>query len=337
MASVLYNVTYSPTVGSLGTLIEYKNANDSTWIIPDTPANPTTLSSYPLTLETENTYNIRVSSYGGSCTAKYKLITVIVAAGGPCCPEGYTLSSDSTYCYQENTTEPTILETDYCLAVSQLSTQYTINGTCFYDAGYTDKLVGAFTLVTTTPQWREASSVVGPMNREGVWVDSDCNGAKDPLTAGQVLNITFPITTTSPTTLYVGIAGDNAFKLQINGVTIVDCTLAFPAQGGPAGANFNFWHVFPVVIGAGTNYFSFSGVGDGSVNDSFAAVVYDNSLAELTAATDDSQLNILFKTSNLVGDPIEIAECPTGYFLDTSEGPGAYVCRQILLESTITC
>lgn len=338
MAEVIYNVTFTPTVGAMGTLIEYKNADDSVWLTPDSPANPTTLATYPLSLETGNSYNIRVSAYGCPGTPRYKLVNVTVEEGGPCCPEGYYLSPDEAYCYQENTVSPTIIDTGLCLAQSQLASQYSVNGACLYEPGYTTRLVGSYTSLTAQPQWMEIPlSVDGPMNRDGIWVDSDCNGTKDPLTEGLVVNFTYPLTVASPSTVYVGIGGDNTFKLEVNGTTIVDCDETFPAQGGPSGANFNFWHIFPVDILSGTNYFSFSSVGDGSTNDSFAAVIYDNTALEIAAATDDSELTILFRTSDLIGDAIEIATCPEGYFLDTSDGPGSYVCRQIITTETSTC
>lgn len=332
MPSIVYNVTFTPTVGSLGTLIEYKNSEDSVWITPNAPANPTSLATYPLSLETENSYNIRVSSYGGSCTPKYKIVNVTVTSSGNCCPEGYTLSPDTTYCFQEDTVAPTIIETDYCLAVSQLNTQYSSAGTYLYDPGYTTQLAGSSTLLTTEPQWKEqAGQVLGPMNRDGVWVDSDCNGTKDPLTVGQTLIITYPIYIVSPMTVYIGIGGDNTFSLRHNGTVIVDRDVTF------GGDNFNFWHVFPLDLVSGVNYLTFEAVGDGSTNDSFAAAVYNNTSGEITAATDDSELNILFHTAQLIGDPIQIAACPDDYFLDTSEGPGSYICRKITTTSSTPC
>lgn len=335
--AVVYNVTFAPTLGSLGTLIEYKEATSSVWITPDTPVNPTTLATYPLSLETGTDYNIRVSAVC-SGTPKYKLLNVSVAEGGPCCPEGYTLSADETYCYQESTVEPTVVQSDICLAPSPLVSQYSTAGTYFYDPGYTIRLVGGNTLVQVQPQWQETPSMtVGPMNRDAVWVDTDCNGTKDALTAGQVLQITFLLPLTVATTMFVGIGGDNTFKLTLNGTTIVDCDTTFPAQGGPSSNNFNFWHVFPVDLIGGDNYFVFSGIGDGSTNDSFAAVVYNNSIGELTAATDDSQLDILFRTSDYTGEHIDIATCPGGYFLDTTAGQGNYICRQIITTASTPC
>jgi hypothetical protein len=335
---MIYNINFTPTVGALGTLIEFKESTESTWVVADDAANPTTLSTFPLDLTPGLTYNIRLSSVSSSCTPKYKIINVVAGGSGTCCPAGYTLSPDESYCYQEDTASPTIVESDYCLAISQLSSQYSSSGSYVYEPGYTIHLVGSRTFMGLQPQWREQSGqVLGPMNRDGIWVDSDCNGTKDSLTVGQSLQITHIIDLVSPQTFYIGMAGDNTFKVEINGTTVVDCNLTDPAGGEPVGANFNLWHIFPINLPAGTNYLLFSGIGDGSTNDSLAFAIYDNTKAEILAATDDSELNIIFRSSELIGDPIQIATCPAGYFLDTSEGPGSYVCRQIITTSTISC
>jgi len=69
MAIVAKTVTFNPTFGSTGTLIEYKKYGDLTWTVPSTPANPTTTNSYPLSLEEGATYYIALSSVGTNCSA----------------------------------------------------------------------------------------------------------------------------------------------------------------------------------------------------------------------------------------------------------------------------
>lgn len=86
-------ISFTPTPGSWGTLIEYRRSDSSTWITPSSPANPTTLISYLLTLEDGYTYYVRVSAYGGACTKKYTLLTI--NTGGP-----LTWVADSVYCQQ---------------------------------------------------------------------------------------------------------------------------------------------------------------------------------------------------------------------------------------------
>lgn len=331
MATIIYNLTFTPTPGSYGTLVEYREQGGDTWVVPDTSPNPTALLNYNLVLETNTTYDIRVSANGGNCIKRYRFISLSTSAGN-CCPDGYTLAPDESYCYQILDTSPTIIQSDICLTASTLVSQYSTAGTRLYAPGYGTDLSGSFTTLTTQPQWREISgNIVGPMNRSSVWVDTDCNGVKDPLTAGQVLQITIPVVSSVAKTIYVGIGGDNTFRLDVNGVTIVDRDASY------LGFNFNYWHVFPVNINSGTNYFNFRAVGDGSTNDSFAAVGYDNTQTELTSATSDGDLNIIFQTQDYRGVHIDIATCPGGYFLDTSGGQGNYNCIQFNTTTTEGC
>jgi len=56
----------------------------------------------------------------------------------------------------------------------------------------------------------------------------------------------------------------------------------------------------------------------------------DNTAEQIQAATQDSDLTFLFRTSEYLGETIDIATCPDGWVLDTSGGSGSYVCRRIL-------
>lgn len=331
MAESTYRISFTPRPGSLGTQVDYRVQNGS-WITPSSPPNPTTLGYYDLSLTKGQTYNIRLSSTGIKCAPKYQYITIAVPLDSNCCAAGYTLSPDGTYCYKEETVPPTTVQSDICFAASKLVTQYSSSGTYLYNTGYTTTLSGTSTLLTTQPQWKEQTGqAVGPMNRDGVWVDANCDGTQDALTTGYRLNMTAVIHLTTPKTLYIGMGGDNTFRAELNGVVVVDRNNTGDSD------NFNFFHVFPVDFPAGTNYVNFSGVGDGSTQDSLAAVIYDNTASEITSATSDAQLNRLFHSGSLVGGRLDIATCPDGYFLDTSGGQGSYVCKRVLTDSPFSC
>ncbi len=337
MALVNVHIVWDEVPGSYGTLVEYRLQDGTIWTTPTSPTNPTLEGEYDIELESGNYYYIRLTTTSPTCASSSITKRIFVPGAGACCPYPYTLSPDESYCYQEETVAPTVIQSNICLAISQLVTQYSSAGTALYDPGYTIRLVGSSTSLLTTYWKEQVGQVTGPMNREGVWVDTDCNGTKDGLTSGQVLQLSFDISTPVAKTVYVGMGGDNTFKMVLNGTTIVDCDTANPAQGGPSSANFNIWHVFPVDLVSGPNHITFSGVGDGSTNDSFAAVIYDNDAAEISAASSDGDLTILFSTSDLIGDHIDIATCPATYTLDTSGGPGAYTCRRITTTATIPC
>lgn len=253
------------------------------------------------------------------------------------CPAGYTLSQDGTFCYQEQTQPPTITNSGYCVAPSQ-NGAYSNYFTRIYNPGFSQSSLSLFSAppadifaeFAADFQWSNTvvNATQGPMNRDGVWIDSDCDGNKDALAANSQVTFAFAYNNTGPArTVYVGIAGDNLFELKVNNNTIAQATNAAIPE------HFRIWHVIPVQINNGINYFNFIGTGDGGVNDSLAAVIYDNTPAQIQAATNDSQLNILFHSGQLIGTTIQVATCPAGWNLDTSGGPGNYICRRIIITN----
>jgi len=270
---------------------------------------------------------------------------------GPTCSPGYTLSPDGTYCYKEETMPPDIISSGFCIAESNLSPEYSQNGTKLWlTDNYNSTLTDANWILLTSNYWRgnpagsgetvnggnppggatpDPGSPASPMNREGVWVDTNCDGLKDGLTAGQILQFTTRIDSPTAKTVFVGVGGDNTFKVSLNGVTIVDRDSSFGTS------NFSIWYAFPVNLVAGPNFINFQAIGDGSVNDAAAITIMDNTTEEIQAATQDSDLTFLFRTSTYVGETIDIATCPDGWVLDTSGGSGNYVCRRVLTEEPV--
>lgn len=253
------------------------------------------------------------------------------------CPPEYTKSDDGNRCQKIDTQPPTVLYSNYCLAPSAHPV-YSTFFTRVYNPGFNPNTVGQYTIpvseiaaILNTPTvWRNtaSSSADGPMNYDGVWVDSDCDGYKDPLLTGAQTTIAFAFENAGEErTVYVGIGGDNYFTLKVNGTVIAKTTYV-------DSESFRIWHVFPVLLKHGWNDFNAVVEGDGSVNDCVAMAVYNNTLAELQAATSRSNLTFLFNSASLVGQHIDVATCPDGYSLDTTGGAGNYTCRQV---STIDC
>jgi hypothetical protein len=231
----------------------------------------------------------------------------------------------------ELTTAATVTNAGYCVAPSPLNV-YGDFFTRIYKPGFSNTSIALITApssdveaeMTTAVQWKNAAgnTTHGPCNRSGVWIDSDCNGTKDALTTGVQVTIPFAYNNGGPArTVYVGVMGDNEFTLKVNGATIAQ------TDGTRSLQNFHIFHIFPVTLLAGqTNYFNVVGVGDGSVNDSIGMIVYDNTAAQLEAATNDASLTILFNSISLVGTGIDVATCPTGYNLDNTGG--IYICKK---------
>lgn len=336
---IYYNILFVPRSGAKGTLIQYKKQGQIGWTTPQSPANPTMLSPYLLQLEENTTYYIAISSVGDNCVQQNEIHQVVTPKLTPCCPAGFTLVPDESFCYREETQAPEVETSGICLAPSPRSPEYSLLGAKLYDPGYSVRLHGTFTLMTT-PYWQgtPAGNISNsPMNKDAVWIDSNCDGTKDPLRNGAILQFTYLLDTPVAKTVYIGIGGDNTFRVDINNNSIVNCDGTFPAGGGGETDNFTYWHLFPVQLRAGPNYINFQSVGDGSINDAFAAVIYDNSAVQLQNADSDERLNMLFRTRTFIGTTVDIATCPPDFTLDTSGGAGNYICRKFIETPTISC
>lgn len=103
--------------------------------------------------------------------------------------------------------------------------------------------------------------------------------------------LTFCTTINVPVTkqYYIGLGGDNKMSytaLTANGTIL--STVTQPA-GNPT-SNFNYWHIYPVVLSGGTCQINISNTNGGGPDNfagpgNFAAEIYDNTLQELTGFT----------------------------------------------------
>jgi hypothetical protein len=349
VATVKYNITFIPRAGSFGTQISYRTENEVMWTTPQSPANPTMLSTYPIELEENKTYYVAIASVGRNCQEKKIIRTVVTPKLTPCCPVEYTLSPDQSYCYLEQTMPPVVETENICVAPSRRTPDYTGNGTRLFRTlgSYTPQLVGQPTWLKT-PYWNGSprgagevaapGEVPSPMNRLGVWIDSDCNGEKNSLRRGAILQFTVQIVLPVEKVVYIGIAGDNTFRLTVNGNIIVDCNdEPSGAADGVVQYNFTFWWVFPITLLSGPNYINLQYVGDGSTSDAAAFAMYDNTDIQIENAVSDDDLNFLFRSSDMIGKKIDIATCEPGWTLDTSGGAGNYLCKKVTFSPPVPC
>lgn len=349
MATKTYNIQFTPPAGSNGTMIEYRDATTTAWVTPTFPANPTLNQVYPLTLTAGVTYNVRVSSINVNCTSYYRYLDIIVPGAGSCCPTGYTLSMDGSYCYQQQTiaaTPPTNAQN----AVATTFTTYTSCGSYIYTPGYHMNGTGASTVIdVTNPFWRNSGTLCGsngnytdgPLNRCGVW-------APTPLD-NQQIGFSTCVTITTAKQYYVGFGTDNSGTLKIDGTVVIQQDpLALDTQYGTTGGEsaFRIWHLYPVSLSAGSHIIEVIGIngavpGDGGTNPaSIGAEIYDNTEAELRAATSYAGLNLVLSTKDYIGQPIQMGTggvgytCPDGYSL-TCGAP--FSCQRTLTTNVISC
>lgn len=351
MAFVTVNVTFTEAQGSYGTLVEYKEVGGSAWIAPTSPANPTTLELYPLSLEEGKTYYIAASSINNNCSRRRRIITYTVPVTSVCCPPTYTISPDGTYCYVIDTvaaTPPSGGTPD--TTVPKVFDQYSHYGTVIYNAGYSVNGVGtnSRTSPSTNTFWWNASTNTtdGPLNRTGLWATNTF--------PSQIIGFSYCINLTETKTYYIGCAADNSVNIKLDGIDIINMdeaavTASLYAQYGiidvSYAASYTFWHIYPVQISAGPHILELIGVNGagGGVNPAaFGAEIYDNTPSELEAATSRLDLDVLFSTEDLKsGQPIQIGSddqgytCPPDYSLDSCNLP--YTCKKLTTTSTIPC
>ena len=321
--------------------------------LPDATVNPSGViispSPYEFTTEGSTVQDIDVRAIN-DCDAGFT-VTKVFNGLDMCCPGGgYVLSPDGLQCSLTETTAPTVTQSGVCVACSRLSPEYGFAGTKFWSAfNYSGDLSDSNFTLLNTPYWAgnpagsgstspcgDTTPVPGsppsPVNRQGVWVDSNCDGVKNSLSAGAALQFTWVINSPVAQTVYVGLAGDNNFTLLLNGVAIA------ARSTGAGTSNFNFLYLFPIQLISGTNYIGASFVGDGSVNDMGCMIIIDNDPASIPGITDDNQIQYLFQTSQMIGaEPIDIASCPPTYVLDTSGGSGNYTCIRVTTVDSTPC
>lgn len=241
-----------------------------------------------------------------------------------CEGEGWVVYDD-TQCYRELTTSATAPSSP--LSVVNVSESFFSEfGTRFYNSGFNinGTAPSYAAVVTTVPVWDSGSvDGQGPLNRCGIWTTAGDPGPPFNTWIGfSVCLGGIPETKT----YYVGVAGDNNFRITLDGSTILN------TKGGPydnSTSAFKYWHVYPVEIGAGDHTLEVWGLNIDQYG-SFGCEIYDNTLSELTGATDVSELNIIFTSADesqftvvqdISGTYLSSGyTCPSGYVYSTCEG-----------------
>lgn len=212
--------------------------------------------------------------------------------------------------------------------------QWNNGGARVYNSGYPLSGEGTLAAYLTVPHfWVNGNfpwdatgrnTVDSRMNAAGVWVAGETSNPLDEW-IGFVRRVDTPVAKT----VYVAMSADNEFRFSLNGVELVNC---HPGGNIAGGSNFNFLHIYPVDLVPGPNYIEMWALNSGSVGG-FVMEIYDNTLAELIAATAIGDLNVLFTTADMDGQPFDLGEtigwsCAPGYYLDNT-GAGDPVCKQV--------
>lgn len=337
MAESTYRISFKPRPGSLGTQVDYRIQNGS-WITPSAPTNPTTLSYYELSLTKGQTYDIRLSSIGNNCSPKYKYITIQVPLSGTCCPSGYTLSPEQDYCYKVEEI-PATPPSDAQSAVSVTNGYYSRCGSLIYDVGFSLNGNGTHTAISTSNAFwinntggspcSTGNTTNGPLNRNGVWTTDTADN--------QTVGFSVCIDIDETKTYYIGAGFDNYGIIKIDGEEILE------TDNSTTENVLEYWKIYPVTLTSGIHFIEVIGKNGVSAPPNPGVIgveIYDNTSSEITTATSYADLNIIFKSADYIGQPIQIGSegygysCPPGYALSCSP---PYVCKRILTEPTFSC
>jgi hypothetical protein len=170
----------------------------------------------------------------------------------------------------------------------------------------------------------------GPLHRSGIWT-CRATGPNIPHTPLDTwIGFTKCVDIDSSATYYLGIAGDNQVRFFLDGVLQVQM---LPCED-PTALNFFKWRIYPISLSQGRHIIQMEGYNCTFTSNenpaSFGAEIYNNTVAQLVAATTMSDLNIIFSTRQMVGQQLDIGHfsCPSGYVLNNCDSPS--VCQQIV-------
>lgn len=254
------------------------------------------------------------------------------------CPPGYTKVGDN--CQKITTVPATENPIIYSTAPGSINILYGNLGTNFYS----NISALPYPLTAIGSLFKDAALVVVPsvnniigvwsgpagsrLNTVGIWTTVAPNPVNEWIGFAECINI--------PTNgVYcIGIGGDDAVRIRIDGVLIV-----LAASGL---FDFNYWHVFEINLTAGTHVITLEGFNTGGAS-AFAAEIYNVNSATLQTYTTVAQVQLatIFSTfDKRKGGTFQTGEtsgfsCPTGYTLNTCDG--AFSCSLIETIPFVEC
>lgn len=280
----------------------------------------------------------------------------------PCgCPPGYDIDSLGN-CSKTTNVPSTLNPTIYTTGPGSINAGYGLMGAVFYEDVTFKPLPivagpGSFTSITPlydstlTPilvtnqiqntVWGENPAGVGynnyRLNKVGVFT------TVTPNPVNEWIGFSFCQVLTETKTYYIGIAGDDVYRLTINGNLVINHDYI---AGFNNGYSFSSWKIIPITLTAGTNIilaevYNFGGAA------TLGFEIYDATLPQLLAVTTangtpgptDLEQYIIFSTKDMIGQPWDTGinsgySCPAGYSLNTCEDN---VCTNVNTVASIDC
>jgi hypothetical protein len=306
--------------------LQYKEYYSATYTTIGTGINVdvdgTILDSPMPSISIEPSEKYMLKSINELCGSEYEQSVIL----NPYCPVGYELAPDGTYCFYEEITEATPPSAGEN-AVAATEDVYTTCGSYIYHVGYNVNGTGVSDQISlANPFWVNGNGdcgnhtlTDGPLNRNGLWSTTEASN--------QDIGFSVCIDIMESKTYYIGIGCDNYGIIKLDSVTIVSQdAAALDIQYSVGGAPFKVWHIYPVEISAGNHILEMIGHNVSSAAG-FGCEVYDNTPAEIAAATGYGDLNMIFKSADYIGQPIVLGtdgigySCPANYSLRACSSP----------------
>lgn len=337
--AVTATLSWTPVPGSYGTRVEYKKSSDSIWILPNSPDNPTLFSTYPISIDEGEYYDIKLTTLSNACAEK-SVIKKIISNSSNCCPPTYNLNDDESLCYKVEEVAATPPSGSPETTITKVNAAYTTCGSFIYDPGWGSNGVGSSTQISLSNGfWKNGGVCVdnnttdGPLNRTGLWTTTE--------TSNQDIGFSVCLTILTDKTYYIGVGCDNNAIIRLDGTTIItQDASALDAHYSVGGSCFKIWHIYPVDLTVGPHIIELIGH-NVSGAAALGAEVYDNTSAEIAAATTYGGLNLVFSTKDMRGEEIQIGTggvgytCPSGYSLSACDDP--IKCKKITTTAIIPC
>lgn len=314
--------------------LEYKEYYSDAFILIDNGVNVdvdgTILDSPLPTITVDPTLKYVIRATNELCDFQYEQSIII----NPYCPVGYEFSDDETYCFLEETTEatpPTSSEN----TVAKTNTDYSVCGSYIFDPGFNVNGTGSASQITLSNSfWRNGAGLCvvpqftnqGPLNRCALWSTTEA--------PNQQVGFSVCVTVAETKTYYMGVGCDNFAIIRLDGATILsqdasamDAQFGTPTQTAP----LRVWCIYPIIITAGTPHvieLIGQNFPDPIPNPAgLGAEIYDNTPAEIIAATSYGDLDLVFSTKDYAGQPVQIGTggigytCPAGFSLRFCSSP----------------
>lgn len=292
------------------------------------------VASPPLSFVVDPTLKYMLKVENQACGSVYEQAVII----NPHCPINYELSPDLSYCFKEETVAA-IPPTNSQLTVAKNNIAYNTCGTYIYDPGYNSNGTGTSNRITLVNTWWvngagacvDSGTTNGMANRAALWSTTT--------TANQTIGFSKCLDIDVAAVYYIAVSCDNFASIYLDGnLILAQNEAALDTQYSVTGSCFKICHIYPLNIPVGSHVIDVRGTNVfGSA--ALAMEIYQNTAAEIIAATSYLGLNLVFSTKDFVGMPVQSGsggigyQCPNGFSLAYCESP--IVCKRIIVTNVL--